>query len=149
MSFAKLLGIKVEPKKPEEPESKRPSIDLFAFVKDIQYGHKNLIEDEWSENQYNPHMVNLALSFSSDTIVQANEMNSRPFLSKKMQNLFLINTIRPKKRFTPWVKAEKSEDLDMVKKYYNYNTEKARSALKVLTAQQLDYIRERLNTGGT
>ena len=149
MSFAKLLGIKVEPKKAEEPEAKLPKIDLFTFIKDIQHGHKNLIVDEWSEKQYNPHMVNLALSFSPETIIQANEMNSRPFLSKKMQNLFLINTIRPKKRFTPWVKAEKSEDLDMVKQYYGYNTEKARSALKVLTAQQLDYIRERLNTGGT
>lgn len=149
MSFAKLLGIKVEPKKPEEVEVKRPSIDLFAFVKDIQHGHKNLIVDEWSEKQYNPYMINRALSMFPDTIIQANEMNSRPFLSRKMQNLFLINTIRPKKRFTPWVKAEKSEDLDMVKRYYGYNTAKARSALKVLTAQQLDYIRERLNTGGT
>ena len=45
-------------------------------------------------------------------------------------------------------KAEKSEDLDMVKRYYGYSNAKARSALKVLTAQQLDYIRERLNTGG-
>lgn len=151
MSFAKLLGIKTNTEKAaREEEAPKPSkIDLFAFVNDIQHGHKNLIVDEWSEKQYNPYMINRALSFSQDTCIQANEMNSRPSLSKKMQNLFLINTIRPKKRFGTWVKAEKSEDLDMVKRYYGYNNAKARSALKVLTAQQLDYIREKLDTGGT
>lgn len=148
MSFAKLLGIKVEPKGVEEPEAKKPKIDLFAFIKDIQHSHKNLIVDEWSEKQYNPHMINLALSFYPDTIIQANEMNSRPNLSRKMQNLFLINTIRSKKRFTPWVKGEKLEDLDMVKEYYGYSTEKARSALRILTNQQLEVIRGRMEEGG-
>lgn len=148
MTLAKVLGIKPEVKKVEEVEPKLPKIDLFDFIKDIQHGHKNLIVDEWSEKQYNPFMINLALSFSADTVIQANEMNARPNLSKKMQNLFLINSVRPKKRFTPWVKAEKIRDLDNVKRYYGYSNAKARSVLKVLTATQLDYIRERLNTGG-
>jgi hypothetical protein len=148
MSLAKVLGVKPEPKKVEEVEVKRPKISPFDFVKDIQHPQKNLIVDEWSEGQYNPFMVNKALGFSQDTVIQANEMNSRPFLSKKMQNLFFLNTIRPKKRFTPWVKAEKVQDLDNVKRYYGYSNAKARSVLRVLTAQQLDYIRERLNTGG-
>jgi len=148
MTLAKVLGIKPEPKKVEEIEKKRPSISPFDFVKDIQHGHTNLIVDEWSEKQYNPFMINRALGFCQDTVIQANEMNSRPGLSKKMQNLFLINSIRPKKRFAPWVKAEKIEALDLVKRYYGYSNAKARSVLKVLTAQQLDYIKERLNTGG-
>ncbi len=148
MTLAKVLGVKPEPKKVEEVEAKRPKITPFDFVKDIQFAHSNLIVDEWSEKQYNPYMVNLILSFGADTVIQANEMNSRPNLSKKAQNLFLINMIRPKKRFTPWVKAEKIQDVELVKRYYGYSNEKARSVLRVLTAQQLDIIRERLNTGG-
>lgn len=148
MSLAKVLGIKPEPAKKEEVEDKRPKISPFDFVKDIQHAQKNLIVDEWTEKQYNPYIVNRALGFSADTVIQANEMNARPGLSKKLQVLFLLNTIRPKKRFTPWVKAEKIRDLDNVKRYYGYSNAKARSVLKVLTATQLDYIRERLNTGG-
>lgn len=148
ISFAEQLG--VQPKvEVEETLEKKPKIDLFTFVKAIQHNKENLMVDEWSEKQYNAFMVNMALSFSVDTVLQANEVNIRPFMSKKMQFAFLINTISPKKRFGSWVKAEKSEDLDMVKRYYGYNTDKARSALGVLTATQLDIIREKLNKGGT
>src|SRR3989304_4973463 len=110
MSLAKLLGLK-EPKVVPEEKTKKPKIDLFVFVKAIQYTKEPLIVDEWSERQYNPFMVNRALSFNPETVIQANEMNSRPHLGKKLQFSFLINTIRPKKRFDAWVKAEKSEFL--------------------------------------
>ena len=148
MSLAKVLGVKPEPKAVEEEEVKRPKISPFDFAKDIQHPQKNLIVDEWSEKQYNPFMVNKALSFSPETIFQANEMNARPNLSKKAQNLFLLHMIRPKKRYSPWVKAEKHEDLELVKQYYGYSTDKARSVLRVLTAQQLAVIREKMNMGG-
>jgi len=75
-------------------------------------------------------------------------MNSRPHLEKRLQFDFLINTIRPRKRFNKWLKAEKIEDLEVVKQYYKYNTEKAQQALRILTPEQLQTIKERLNTGG-
>ena len=147
MSLAKLLGLK-EPKVVPEEKTKKPKIDLFVFVKAIQYTKEPLIVDEWSERQYNPFMVNRALSFNPETVIQANEMNSRPHLGKKLQFSFLINTIRPKKRFDAWVKAEKSEVLDMVKQYYGFSNAEARSALRILTADQLELIGEKLNKGG-
>ena len=63
-------------------------------------------------------------------------------------NLNSINTIRPRKRYNKWLKADKIEDLEVVKQYYNYNTEKAQQALRILTPENIHTIKERLNPGG-
>ena len=131
-----------------EEDFKMVKISPFDFVNAIHYTKENLIVDDWSEKQYNPFVVNKSLSFGADTVIPANEMNSRPHLEKRLQFDFLINTIRPRKRFNKWLKAEKIEDLEVVKQYYNYNTEKALQALRILSPEQINTIKERLNTGG-
>jgi hypothetical protein len=131
-----------------EEDYKMTKISPFDFVNAIHYTKENLIVDDWSEKQYNPFVVNKSLSFGADTVIPANEMNSRPHLEKRLQFDFLINTIRPRKRFNKWLKAEKIEDLELVKQYYNYNTEKALQALRILSPEQINTIKERLNTGG-
>jgi len=131
-----------------EEDFKMVKISPFDFVNAIHYTKENLIIDDWSEKQYNPFVVNKSLSFGADTVIPANEMNSRPHLEKRLQFDFLINTIRPRKRFNKWLKAEKIEDLELVKQYYNYNTEKALQALRILSPEQINTIKERLNTGG-
>lgn len=141
-----LDGVVIE--KQEVEEYKTPKISPFDFVNAIHYTKENLIVDDWSEKQYNPFIINKSLSFGADTVIAANEMNSRPHVEKHLQFSFLINTIRPRKRFNKWLKAEKIEDLEVVKQYYNYNTEKAQQALRLLTPEQLQTIKERLNTGG-
>lgn len=132
----------------EEEEYKTPKISPFDYVNAIYYTKENLCEDEWGEKQYNPYIVNKALSFGPDTAVAANEMNGRSHLDKKLQFSFLINIIRKRKRFNSWIKQEKLEDLDIVKKYYNYNTEKAIQALKILSNNDLKKIKEKMVQGG-
>jgi len=129
-------------------EYKIPKINPFDFVNAIHYTKESLIVDEWSEKQYNGFLVNKALSFGADTVIAANEMNSRPHLEKRLQFDFLINIVRPRKRFNKWLKAEKIEDLELVKQYHHYNTDKALQALRILTPEQLITIKEKLNTGG-
>jgi hypothetical protein len=131
-----------------EEEYKMAKISPFDFVNAIHYTKENLIVDDWSEKQYNPFVVNKSLSFSIDTVHYANEMNVRPHLEKRLQFDFLINNIRSQKRKWKWLKAVKVEDLEVVKQYYNYNTEKAQQALRILSPEQLNTIKERLNTGG-
>lgn len=138
----------VEIKQEQIEEFKMPKIGPFDFVNAIHYTKEALIVDEWSEKQYNAFVINKSLSFGADTVIAANEMNSRPHVERRLQFDFLINTIRPRKRFNKWLKAEKIEDLEVVKQYYNYNTEKAQQALRILTPEQLQTIKERLNTGG-
>jgi hypothetical protein len=78
----------------------------------------------------------------------ANEMNQNHFLPKKMQYDFFINSLRPRKRYSPWLKKDTIKDLDYVKRYYGYSNEKAKQALRILTKQQLDSIKSKFETGG-
>ena len=127
---------------------KNNAISPFDFVKSINDTKENLITDDWSEDQYNAFIVNKALSFTPDTIIYANEMNSRPHLAKSLQYNFLINIVRKKKRFSKWIKKEKIEAIEIVKEYYGYNTEKARKAVSILSEKQIENIKERMYKGG-
>ena len=75
-------------------------------------------------------------------------MNRYQNLDTRLQYDFYINTVRPRKRFSPWGKKQKMNDLDLVKQYYGYSNEKAKQALRILSPNQLDYIKEKLNKGG-
>jgi hypothetical protein len=101
----------------------------------------------WEKN-YPAYVINKCLSHHMDTIMFANEMNQYPNLDKKLQYDFFINTVRSRKRFSPWGKKEKVDNLELVKRYYGYSTEKAVQALEILTPTQLDVIKTKLNKGG-
>ncbi len=105
-------------------------------------------DDEMWEKKYPPFIVNKCLSAFPETLMLVNEMNMRTHLDKKLQFDFLLNSIRPRKRFAQWLKASKIKDVEYVKEYYGYSNAKARSALEILTDNQLDYIKEKLNKGG-
>lgn len=136
------------PKVKVEETYKQPSISPFEFINSISQTKERLIVDDWSEKQYNSYLVNKGLSYGHDTIIPANEMNSRPHLDKILQYDFLINIIRPKKRFNKWIKQEKVDDLEVLKEYYGYSTEKAKEILPLLNAVQLETIRTRIMKGG-
>jgi len=76
-------------------------------------------------------------------------MNQYHFLPKRMQYDFFINTLRKKKRFSPWLRKEKVTDLECIKQYYDYSNEKASQALKILTKEQINFIKQRLDIGGS
>jgi len=76
-------------------------------------------------------------------------MNQYHFLPKKMQYDFFINILKTKKRFSPWLRKDEIKDLDCVKRYYGYSNEKAKQALRILTNEQLNFIKSKLETGGT
>lgn len=120
----------------------------FEFVSAICDTKQNLIVDDITEKAYNPFMVNRSLSYHYDTVLLANEMNQRHHLDKKLQNDFLLNTVRKKKRFAKWKKPESSDDLNIIKEYYGYNNEKARQVLNILNDNQLNILRERSFKGG-
>jgi len=100
------------------------------------------------EKAYNPFMINRSLSYFSDTVVIANEMNRHHHLDSRLQYQFLINIIRKRKRFSKWVKPELENDLESVKEYYGYSNEKARQVLPLLSPSQLQQLKEKVNKGG-
>jgi len=121
--------------------------DLFKdIIPSILHTKKDVLENE---KDYNAFVVNRAISFHYDCVMQANEMNKYPSLSANMQYQFLLNSIRGYKRpFRKWEKRETIENLEAVKEYYRYSNEKAKEALVLLNATQLEEIRKELNKGG-
>ena len=123
--------------------------ELKDWLNSINFNKNNLIEEDPSViKDYAPYIINRCLSGNLDCIMFVNEMNRYSFLDKDIQYSFYLNTLRKKKRFSPWLRKEKVTDLQSVKQYYGYSNEKASQALKILSKQQLDYIKQRLETGG-
>lgn len=117
----------------------------FDYVTSINYTKKDVMEDE---KTYNGFMVNRSLSYFSDTVVLANEMNRYHHLDNRLQYQFLINMVRKRKRFSKWAKPETHNDVDVVKEYYGYSNEKAQQALDLLSPTQLQKLKEKVSKGG-
>jgi len=131
-----------------EEDYKTPTISPFQFINAIHFTKEELIVDEWSEKQYQTYLVNKGLSFGQDTVIAANMMNSRPHIEKKLQFDFLINSIRPRKRFNKWIKAQEVELIEMIKQYYNYSTERARQVASLFDETQTKLLKQKLERGG-
>ena len=110
----------------------------------------NFTKEDLSDHigEYPPYIVNRCLSGHLDCIMFANEMNRYNFLDKDMQYSFYLNTLRKRRRFSPWIRKDKVSDLEYVKSYYGYNNENATQALKILSHEQIEFIKQKLDTGG-
>ena len=123
--------------------------ELKDYLNSINLTKENLMEgDEEAMKGYPSFIINRCMSGHVDCLLYANEMNMLSHLSKDMQYDFYINSIRKKKRFSPWIKKDKVKDLESVKNYYGYNDEKALQALRILSNDQLKHIKSKLDIGG-
>ena len=124
--------------------------DLKDYLNAITHTKEPLMdtEDEQWERKYPPYIVNKCVAPFQDTIMLVNEINQFHHLDKKLQFDFLINSLRPRKRYTPWVKAMKLENLEYVKEFYGYDNEKAKVALDILNDKQISAIKQKMNKGG-
>ena len=120
----------------------------FEYIKAINESKEDIMIDSISEKKYSPFIVNRGLSFFMDTIFQINEMNRSYHLDSRLQFDYLLNSIRKKKRYSKWLKPEKLDNLEIIKEYYGFGNEKAKDALKIISEEQLGYIRTKLNQGG-
>jgi len=123
--------------------------ELKDWLKSINETKTNLIEeDPLLESKYLPYIINRCLSGHIDSLMYANEMNIYHQLDNRLQYDFLLNTLRSKKRFSPWVRKDELVNLQLVKKYYGYSDEKAKQVLPLLSSEMLDHITKKLDTGG-
>ena len=121
----------------------------FDYVNSVLQNKKNLIVDELTEKDYQPFLVNRTLSYHKDCVMYVNEMNRRHLLDKKLQYDFFLNTIRSQKRpFAKWVKVEKSDDLECIKQIFGFSNQKARDALRLLSNEQIQKLKEQTDIGG-
>jgi hypothetical protein len=123
--------------------------ELKDWLNSINLTKENLIADAPDMiSSYPPYIVNRCLSGHLDTVLFANEMNKYSNLDKDLQYAFLLYTLRKRKRFSPWLKKEQVNNLDLVKKHYGYSNEKAKVALTLLTKTQIEHIRNKHDMGG-
>jgi len=104
--------------------------------------------DDVAEKAYTSFMVNRGLSYFPDTILFANEMNVHHHIDHRLQFDFFINIIKKKKRFSKWAKPINIENLELIKEYYGYSNEKAKSVLSLLNGEQINELKIRMYKGG-
>ena len=120
----------------------------FDFANAINYSKQNIMVDDLTEKSYNGFMVNRSLSYFPDTVLAANEMNIHHQLDSRLQFDFLINIIRKRKRFSKWNKQKIEDDVKTVAEYYGYSNQKALQVLALLSPEQLEQLKHKVNKGG-
>ena len=125
-------------------------MELKDWLNSLNFTKDNLIEEDPTIiSEYPPFIINRCMSGHMDSVLFANEMNKYHSLDKDMQYSFYLNILRKRKRFSPWIRKDKVSDLDYVKSYYGYSNEKASQVMKILTPEQIAYIKQRLEKGGS
>ena len=120
----------------------------FEYCNAINYTKKDIMIDDVAEKAYAPYMVNRQLSYFNDTVLAANEMNLKHHIDNRLQFDFFINIIRKKKRWSKWIKASDVDNLELIKEYYGYSNEKAKSALSLMSNEQIEQLKQRIYKGG-
>ena len=120
----------------------------FDYVNDITYGKKGIMVDDIAEKNYNAFIINRSLSYHNDTVLFANEMNIHHTIDNRLQYDFFINIIRKQKRWSKWMKPSEVSDLDLIKEYYGYSNDKAKSVLRLLNDEQINELKNRIYKGG-
>ena len=120
----------------------------FDYLKAINETKKDIMVDDIAEKEYNSFIINRGLSFFRDTILYANEMNRFHHLDHRLQFDFFINIIKKKKRWSKWIKPQEVDNLELIKEYYGYSNEKAKSALSLMSNEQIEELKNRIYKGG-
>ena len=120
----------------------------FEYLNAINMTKKDVMVDDIAEKEYNSFMINRGLSYFSDTVLYANEMNKNHHIDGRLQFDFFINIIRKKKRFSKWFKYTDDESIRVIKEYYGYSNEKAKSVLLLLNKNQIEDLKQRIYKGG-
>ncbi|HCT55021.1 MAG TPA: DNA polymerase [Balneola sp.] len=123
-------------------------MQLKDFLNSINDNKKNLITDNKSEKLYTPFIVNRCLSYFTDTILYANEMNRNAHVDNKLQYDYFLNSVRKRKRFSRWMKQESSDDLEFIKEHFDYSNKKAKEAIEVLGKEGIKALKENYSRGG-
>ncbi len=124
--------------------------ELKEYLKAINQSKEPLMDttDEMWEKKYPAFVVNRCVYPFSDTILLANEMNIYNGLDNKLQFHFLLNSIRARKRYSPWLKTSKIKNLETIKEYFGYSDQRAKEVLNVLTDEDISYMETKLDKGG-
>jgi len=125
--------------------------DLGAYLTSINKTKVNLMrgsDDPKAVSDYSAFYVRRLLSYHDDAIFLANEINCIPGLDPQLQYEFLLNVLPTKSRFSKPVKVTPPEHLELVKKFYQYSTEKALAVMHLHTEDDFEKMQKHMSEGG-
>ncbi len=120
---------------------------LFRYVEQVSFGKKDILLDpnceefERFQKEYNPYAMNGFLASQPDAISLVNEMNTSPKMTPARHFLFLLHTLRRRKRFPKWPQPKKDKDLELISKHYGVSNAKARDFLRLIPKEHLAELR--------
>ncbi len=122
----------------------------WSYVNSINEKDKYIDINDAGSPKYLAFLINKSLCNHRDTVLYANVMNINYGLDNKLQYDFLYHGIRQKRRIFKNRKTEKSSDdsFTLVQSYYGFNNKKTYEALNVLTHEQIEVIRRKMDKGG-
>jgi|688.fasta_scaffold00658_26 hypothetical protein len=126
---------------------------LGDFLTAINYSKEPILDGDNnpSEREYAPYIINHSLSYFPDTIMQCNQMNSIPGIQKKMHFDYLRLSVRQRKRYSKWLKDEHGmmELLDMLKEVYGYSYKRSKEVLDLLSPEDIEELKKQTYRGGS
>lgn len=128
--------LKMTPKKP----SPFDTVNALSETRPLVYN--DLMELGCS---YDPFLINRAFSLHQDTVFVAALLNERSFLDKDVQATFLINTVRPRKRWAKWPKQSEDDKARIVADYYGMSLREAKLSVDLHTDEQIFEMKKLLD----
>jgi hypothetical protein len=122
----------------------------FEYLNAINSG-KDIIthadSPELAEDGYEPFLINKGLSYHLDSVLASNEMNLRHLADKKLQYLYYLYTLKPRKRIAKWHKPHRNDDVTIIQAASPMNKKRAEATLSLLTDGEFQQIQDMMNTG--
>jgi hypothetical protein len=115
----------------------------FDFIRSINEKTEHLMDvNPETEREYVPFIINRGMSFSSDTLLYANEMNVKPTTDKRMQYDYLYHSVRKRKRYDKWLKQgeQDEEAIEAIMLVYKVGRKRACEYLKIMPKERLASI---------
>jgi len=153
-----MLDVTLNERVPEKIQQKQPKpMYDWRYENSINNG-KEKLELENQEFKYEKWRTVSSLSNFVDTIFYANEMNMHHQITDQMHYDYLFYSVRKAKRFNKKktdqdkkleeLQREEQDKISLIQEFYKYNAAKAKAALRVLSNNQIELIRRKLEKGG-
>tara|TARA_Y100001936_G_scaffold107371_1_gene105444 strand:- start:1038 stop:1415 length:378 start_codon:yes stop_codon:yes gene_type:complete len=120
----------------------------------FDYAHDLVTKEGYDEEtpdrkDYKQFLINRTLSYHNDLIHFVNTMNRYPDVTDRLHYDFFTFAV-PKKRRSKkyWAKGKKYANMEIVKEYYKYSTDKAIKALSILSEGDIKTLKSKMYKGG-
>lgn len=133
----------------EEGIEKEHIPPLFDILNDLCVGKFGIVNRDTMKG-YNPFVIGQGLSQHLDTVLLAYELNKHGVTDPLMHHDYLMATVKPKKRYGKWAKAEvkDEETISLLANHFEVSHEQAEEYMNIISSDDLHTIKQQYDEGG-